>query len=60
MTKNKSLFVIPCNRVVRSDGVVGQYALGIDKKADILVKEGVAVTNGKVKDLEKFMHKFSA
>ncbi len=59
MAKNKSLFVVPCHRVVRSDGVVGQYALGTDKKVDILMKEGVAVSNGKVKDLEKFMHKFS-
>ncbi len=57
--KNKSLFVVPCHRVVRSDGVVGQYALGTDKKVDILIKEGVAVSNGKVKDLEKFIHKFS-
>ena len=59
MAKNKRLFVIPCHRVVRSDGVVGQYALGTDKKVDILVKEGVAITDGKVKDLEKFMYKFS-
>ena len=59
MAKNKSLFVIPCHRVVRSDGTVGQYALGADKKSDILTKEGVAITNGKVKDLDKFMHKFS-
>lgn len=58
MAKNKSLFVVPCHRVVRSDGTVGHYVLGADKKADILMKEGVTVTNGKVKDLEKFMHKF--
>ena len=60
MAKNKNLFVIPCHRVVRSDGTVGQYALGADKKSDILIKEGVAVINGKVKDLDKFMHKFSS
>ena len=28
MAKNKNLFVIPCHRVVRSDGCIGQYALG--------------------------------
>ncbi|WP_455219199.1 MGMT family protein, partial [Kaarinaea lacus] len=32
MAKNKYLFVIPCHRVVRSDGSIGQYALGPDKK----------------------------
>jgi len=60
MAKNKNLFVIPCHRVVRSDGVVGQYVLGADKKSEILIKEGVAVINGKVEDLEKFMHQFPA
>jgi len=59
MAKNKNLFVIPCHRVVRSDGSVGEYALGSDKKADILSKEGLMIQNGKVKNLEKFMHKFS-
>ena len=29
MAKNKTLFVIPCHRVVRSDGTIGQYALGL-------------------------------
>lgn len=59
MAKNKNLFVIPCHRVVRSDGSVGQYALGADKKAALLIKEGVVVTKGKVKDIDKFMHKFT-
>jgi len=60
MAKNKTLYIIPCHRVVRSDGSVGQYALGVDKKIDILTKEGVTVANGKVKNLEKFMHSFSS
>ena len=59
MAKNQNLFVIPCHRVVRSDGIIGQYALGSEKKAQLLLDEGVAVSNGKVKDLDKFMHKFS-
>jgi methylated-DNA-[protein]-cysteine S-methyltransferase len=59
MAKNTNLFVIPCHRVVRSDGSVGQYALGSDKKAKLLSEEGVMVTNGKVKNLSKYMHRFS-
>ncbi|MCZ6525773.1 MAG: MGMT family protein [Gammaproteobacteria bacterium] len=59
MAKNKSLFVIPCHRVVRSNGSLGQYALGADKKSELLIKEGVIVTNGRVKDLGKFIHRFS-
>jgi len=58
MAKNKNLFIIPCHRVVRSDGSVGEYALGADKKSELLIKEGVVVINGKVKDIDKFMHKF--
>ncbi|MCW9013790.1 MAG: MGMT family protein [Gammaproteobacteria bacterium] len=58
MAKNKNLFVIPCHRVVRSDGAIGQYALGADKKAQLLQEEGVAVSNGKVASLDSFMHHF--
>ena len=59
MAKNKSLIVIPCHRVVRSNGAIGQYALGPDKKAELLTREGVVVTNGRVNDLGKFIHRFS-
>lgn len=59
MAKNKSLFVIPCHRVVRSDGAIGEYALGPDKKTELLIKEGVAVKNGRVKDLGKVIFRFS-
>ena len=60
MAKNEHLFVIPCHRVVRSNGEIGQYALGTDKKSELLIKEGVVVANGRIKDLGKFMHKFSS
>lgn len=60
MAKNKNLYIIPCHRVVRSDGSIGGYALGTNKKAEILTSEGVAVVNGKVKNLDDFMHKFSS
>jgi len=59
MAKNKKLFVVPCHRVVRSDGVIGQYALGTDKKVELLIKEGIEVTKGRIIDLDKFMYKFS-
>lgn len=32
--------LVPCHRVVRSDGSVGQYAFGADIKHDLLVREG--------------------
>ena len=60
MAKNKDLITTPCHRVVRSDGSVGQYALGTDKKTELLVREGVEISNGRVINLEKFIHKFTA
>jgi len=60
MANNSELITTPCHRVVRSDGVVGQYALGTDKKAELLNNEGVDVLNGKVKKLNQFFYKFSA
>lgn len=60
MAKNKNLFVIPCHRVVRSDGAIGEYALGADRKSEILSEEGIDITNGRVKDLGRFMHRFSS
>lgn len=59
MAKNKHLFVIPCHRVVRSDGTIGQYALGSDKKTELLEKEGITISNGKVTELKKFIYQFS-
>ena len=59
MARNTQLISVPCHRVVRSDGHVGQYALGSGKKADLLQKEGVSVSEGKVINLERFLYKFS-
>lgn len=58
MAKNKQLFVIPCHRVVRSDGSIGEYALGSEKKAELLAGEGVDVVAGRVKNLSACMHTF--
>lgn len=58
MAKNEQLFIVPCHRVVRSDGSVGEYALGSDRKTDILINEGVLIKRGKVVELEKVLHVF--
>ena len=49
---------IPCHRVVKSDGALGGYAFGIDKKIEILASEGVQIFDGKVVDFEKKLHRF--
>lgn len=59
MAKNQKLIELPCHRVVRSDGTVGQYALGANKKSELLSSEGVDIQNGKIKNLNKYFHSFT-
>jgi methylated-DNA-[protein]-cysteine S-methyltransferase len=56
MAKNKDLFVVPCHRVVRSNGDVGNYALGAGRKVDLLMKEGVEIEDNKVVNMSKVFH----
>ncbi|MFZ0265054.1 MAG: MGMT family protein [Nitrososphaeraceae archaeon] len=51
--KNPNPIRVPCHRIVMSDGKVGGYAYGVDKKRDLLEKEGISITNGIVKDFNK-------
>jgi len=39
---------IPCHRVIKSNGKVGGYNLGIKNKITLLKKEGLKVKKGKV------------
>lgn len=43
LRKNPIPLLIPCHRVVRSDGDLGQYALGRDAKVTMLAAEGLDV-----------------
>lgn len=43
---------VPCHRVVRSDGVVGGFASGSEKKIQLLRKEGVIVEDSKIVDFK--------
>ena len=56
LNKNRSFDIIPCHRVVRSDGGLGGYVFGLPKKIALLKKEGVEVKNEKV-DIKTFMYR---
>ena len=58
MAKNQDLVSIPCHRVVRSDGMIGKYSLGIHKKSLLLQKEGISIKNGKIIDFKKYFYSF--
>lgn len=44
--KNPNPIVVPCHRVVMSNGKLGGYANGAEKKRELLEKEGVIFSNG--------------
>jgi len=50
---NKHPVIIPCHRVVCSDGSIGGYSKGVQKKVALLRKEGIKVNNNKIIDFEK-------
>lgn len=56
LNKNPYAPVVPCHRVVRSDGSVGGFASGSLKKGKLLKGEGVAIKNGRVVPLEKYLY----
>ena len=58
MNKNPYPVIIPCHRVIKSDGKVGGYAYGEDVKSDMLTREGIVINNGKILDLENKIYRF--
>lgn len=53
LNQNPNPIVVPCHRVVMSDGRIGGYADGQEKKMELLAKEGLAFKSGRVEDFEK-------
>ena len=50
LAKNPNPVIVPCHRVVMSDGKLGGYAYGTARKKELLEKEGVFLINGIIKD----------
>ena len=58
MAKNPHPIAVPCHRIIKSDGTLGGYALGISKKIQLLKKEGLKIKNNKVVDFESKLFRF--
>ena len=52
--KNPYPIIIPCHRVIKSNGEIGGFAKGVDIKIEILNNEKVKVLNYKIK-LSKYI-----
>ena len=57
MNKNPYPVIIPCHRVIKSNGKIGGYAWGEKIKTNMLSKEGIKIKNGKIVDL-KMIYRF--
>jgi methylated-DNA-[protein]-cysteine S-methyltransferase len=53
LNKNPNPIVIPCHRVIMSDGNIGGYALGKVRKKELLKKEGVCFIGDRTADFAK-------
>ena len=58
MNRNPFPVVIPCHRVVKSDGKMGGFFYGENVKNKMLSNEGVKIQNGKILDWEKTIFRF--
>ena len=57
MSKNDNAPLIPCHRVVKSNGEIGGYAKGSNVKVQLLEAEGIRIKNKKVVNLVKYLFK---
>ncbi|MFO8110371.1 MAG: endonuclease V [Thermoplasmata archaeon] len=53
LNMNPRPVIVPCHRVVMSDGAIGGFGLGVEKKISFLEEEGVFVEGDKVVDFEE-------
>ena len=58
MKKNPFPVIVPCHRVVKSDGTIGGYAYGVDIKKNMLTKEGFRIDGDKILDFKNNLFRF--
>ncbi len=58
LNKNPHAPIVPCHRVVKSNGTLGGFARGGEAKEALLRKEGVVIKDGCVVDFERKWFRF--
>ena len=58
LKENKKPIIIPCYRVVSSDGSLGGYSRGVKEKIRLLEKEGIKIKNNKIINFKGKLFKF--
>jgi len=58
MKNNPFPVIVPCHRVVKSDGNIGGYAFGEKIKKNMLQNEGIEIHGNKIINFEKRKFRF--
>jgi len=58
MANNPTPIVVPCHRVVKTNGELGNFALGTAKKIALLNSEGVRVLDNRIVDFKSVFFDF--
>lgn len=58
MANNPNPIIVPCHRVVKANGDIGNYALGIHNKINLLSDEGVQTAEGKIVNFNSIRFQF--
>ena len=53
MKINPFPIIVPCHRVVKSNGKIGGYGYGERVKSQILAREGIKIKAGRIMDFDK-------
>lgn len=55
LKRNEHPIIIPCHRVVKSDGTLGGYTSEKYSKKELLEREGIEISGRKISNFKKFL-----
>ena len=58
LKRNETPIIIPCHRVVKSDGSLGGYTSEKYSKKELLEKEGIKIKSKQIKNFKEILFKF--